>query len=244
MIPESCEAHRQTGRIVVASGDLPFAIARVLSFVLLERCHMHPMFVELLPVQLAHACFADWERAKHRAEFFAILSFPDTHPLRTALEQASRGLEEHRWVAEATVADVAKKHGSFCADVNGFHFEDVAAWFKDGSDIYYDCPSISIGKGVRRSNTLHLQGVASIRDVERRGKSFADAILRIAEGARPKAKRSLVRTAKLFDKDCETLERALKRVKIRSRDRVEFFLCMQRKGLPTPVAEVVLEYLV
>ena len=205
---------------------------------------MHPTSVELLPIRLAHAHFADWERVKHRAEFFAILAFPDTHPLRTALEQANRGLEEHRWFAEATVANLAKKHGSFCANVNGFHFEDVAAWFKDGSDIYYDCPSISVGKGVRRSNTLYLQGVASIRDVERRGKSFADAVLRIAEGARPKAKRSLVRTAKLFDKDCETLERALKRVKIRRRDRVEFFLCMQRKGLPTPVAEVVLEYLV
>ena len=102
---------------------------------------MHSTSVELLPIQLAHAHFADWERVKHRAEFFAILAFPDTHPLRHALEHVSRGLEEHRWVAEATVADVAKKHGSFCADVNGFHFEDVAAWFKDGSDIYYDCPA-------------------------------------------------------------------------------------------------------
>ena len=99
-------------------------------------------------------------------------------------------------------------------------------------------------KGVRRSNALYLQGVACIREVERSGKCFADAVLRTVEGARPKAKRSLVKTTKLFDKDCEMLERALKRVKIRRRDRVDFFLCMQRKGLPAPVAEMVFEYLV
>ena len=82
-----------------------------------------------------------------------------------------------------------------------------------------------------------------IREVERSGKCFADAVLRTVDGAQPKAKRSLV-TTKLFDKDCETLERALKRVKVRRRDREEFFLCMQRKGLPAPVAEMVFEYLV
>ena len=205
--------------------------------------HTHPVW-ELLPIQSAHAHFANWERAKHRASFFAILAFPDTHPLRQALDQVCSGLEEHRWAAEATVADVAKKHGSFRADVNGFHFEDAAEWFKTGNDIYYDCPSISVGKGVRRSNTLYLQGVACIREVERSGKCFADAVLRTVEGARPKAKRSLVKTTKLFDKDCETLERALKRVKVRRRDREQFFLCMQRKGLPAPVAEMVFEYLV
>ena len=203
----------------------------------------HPSW-ELSPIQSAHAHFANWERAKHRAAFFAILAFPDTHPLRQALDQVCSGLEEHRWAAEATVADVAKKHGSFRADVNGFRFEDAAGWFKTGNDIYYDCPSISVGKGVRRSNTLYLQGVACIREVERCGKCFADAVLRTVEGARPKAKRSLVKTTKLFDKDCETLERALKRVKVRRRDREEFFLCMQRKGLPAPVAEMVFEYLV
>ena len=205
--------------------------------------HTHPVW-EFLPIQSAHAHFANWERAKHRAAFFAILAFPDTHPLRQALDQVCSGLEEHRWAVEAFVADVAKKHGSFRADVNGFHFEDVGEWFKTGTDIYYDCPSSSVGKGVRRSNTLYLQGVACIRDVGRCGKSFADAVLRTVEGVRPKAKRSLVKTTKLFDKDCETLERALKRVKVRRRDRVEFVLCMQRKGLPAPVAELVLEYLV
>ena len=181
--------------------------------------HTHPV-CELLPIQSAHAHFANWERARHRAAFFAILAFPDTHPLRQALDQVCSGLEEHRWAAEATVVDVAKKHGSFRAEVNGFHFEDAAEWFKTGNDIYYDCPSISVGKGVRRSNALYLQGVACIREVERSGKCFADAVLRTVDGAQPNAKRSLVKTTRLFDKDCETLERALKRVKVRRRDRI------------------------
>ena len=206
--------------------------------------HLHPGW-ELLPIQSAHAHFANWERAKRRAEFFAILGFPDTHPLRLALEQVCSGLEEHRWAAEASVADVAKKYGdAFCADVNGYHFDDVADVFKSGTDMYYDCPSICVGKGVHRSHALYLQGVACIRDVETCGKSFAEAVLRAVDGVRPKAKRSLVRTTKRFDKDCGTLQRALKRVKIRRRDRVDFFLCMQRKGLPAPVAEMVLDYLV
>ena len=83
--------------------------------------HLHPGW-ELLPIQSAHAQFACWERAKHRAEFFAILGFPDTHPLRLALDQVCIGLEEHRWAAEATVTDVATKHG----DV--FHKTVIIAW--------------------------------------------------------------------------------------------------------------------
>ena len=47
---------------------------------------MHPVW-ELLPIQNAHAHFVNWERAKHRADFFATISFPDSHPLRVALRQ-------------------------------------------------------------------------------------------------------------------------------------------------------------
>ena len=202
------------------------------------------MFIDLLPLRIAHAHFANWERAKHRASFFATLGFPDSHPLRQALDQVSVSLEEHRWAADATIANVAKKHGPFRAAVNGYHFEDASDWFRTGTGLYYDCPSISVSKSVRRSKTLYLEGVASIRDVERCGKGFADAVTRIVEEVRPKAKGSLVKRAKLFDKDCQRLERALKRVTICRRDRLAFHLCMQRKGLPAPLADAVLEYLV
>ena len=104
--------------------------------------------------------------------------------------------------------------------------------------MYHDCPSISVSKGVRRSKTLYLQGVSCIPDVETCGKSQLWSV------RSQQAKQSVVRTTKLLDKDYETLECALKCVKIRRRDAVEFFLCKQRKGLPTPVAEAVLEFLV
>ena len=135
--------------------------------------HPHPSW-ELSPIQSAHAHFANWERAKRRAEFFAIFGFPDTHPLRLALDKVCSGLEEHRWAAESTVADAARKYGdAFCVDLNGYHFDDVSDMLKSGTDMYHDCPSICVGKGVRRSHALHLEGSAYIRDVETCGKRFA-----------------------------------------------------------------------
>ena len=149
-----------------------------------------------------------------------------------------------RWAADVTIADVAEKHGAFLADANGYRFEDASDWFRNGTTLYHDCPSISVSRGVRRSQTLYLEGVACIRDVERCGKVFAGAVTQLVEKERPKAKGSLVRRAKLFDKACRKLEREPKRVKIRSRDRVGFLMCMQRKGMPAPLAEAVLKYLV
>ena len=37
---------------------------------------MHPFLEELIPIKRAHAHFANWERAKHRAEFFCKNRFP------------------------------------------------------------------------------------------------------------------------------------------------------------------------
>ena len=204
--------------------------------------HPHPVW-ELLPIQSAHAHFVNWERAKHRADFFAAISFPDSHPLRVALWQASRDLEQHRWAADVTITDLAREHGTFSAHVNGYHFEKAADWFRSADD-YSDCPKIRIGKHVRRSKSMFLAGVASIHDVERSGRAFAEAVTQIVSRVRPKAKDNLVRTAKLFDKDCRRLERALQQVKICARDRAEVLLCLQHKGLPAPLATAVLEFLV
>ncbi len=97
---------------------------------------MHPILHELLPIRRAHLHFAAWERAKHRAQFFAKVGFPDSHPLRHAVDQVGRDLEEHRWAADLTIAEVARKHGDFRARVNGFFFEDATDWFQSGKDIY------------------------------------------------------------------------------------------------------------
>ena len=117
-------------------------------------------------------------------------------------------------------------------------------WFQNGQDIYWDCPSISFGRGIRRSNKLYLAGVASIHDIERSGRGFIEAVNNLVEKARPKSKKNIVRTAKLFDKDCQRLERQLKRVKICPRDRLEVLLCLRRKGLPNALGGTVLDFLV
>ena len=204
--------------------------------------HPHPIW-ELLPIQSAHAHWLDWERAKHRADFFSTTSFPDSHPLRVALRQASRDLEQHRWTADVTITDLAREHGAFSAQVNGYHLEKAADWFRS-ADGYSDCPKIRMGKRVRRSKSLFLAGVASIHDVERSGRAFAESVTQIVSRVRPKAKDNLVRTSKLFDKDCQRLERALQQVKVCTRDRAEVLLCLQRKGLPAPLATAVLHFLV
>ena len=204
--------------------------------------HPHPVW-ELLPIQSAHAHFVNWERAKHRAEFFATISFPDSHPLRVALRQVSRDLEQHRWAADVTITDLAREHGAFSAQVNGYHFEKAADWFRS-ADGYSDCPKIRIGKHVRRNKSLFLAGVASIHDVERSGRAFAKSVTQIVSRVRPRAKENLVRTSKLFDKDCRRLERALQQVKVCPRDCAEVLLCLQCKGLPAPLATGILEFLV
>lgn len=75
---------------------------------------MHPIVHELLPNRAVHVHFANWERAKHRADFFAKIGFPDSHPLRHAIGQLSRDLEAHRVAADQKVAEIARKHGDFC----------------------------------------------------------------------------------------------------------------------------------
>lgn len=205
---------------------------------------MHPFLQDLIPFRTVHAYFADWERAKHRAYFFSAIGFPDSHPLRQILENVSMDLEEHRWAADAAMAEVRRKHGDFRTYVNGYFFENSSDWFKSGKQIYWDCPAISFGKGVRRDNSLYLAGVASIHDLEASGRRFIEAVDCLVEKARPQSKIALVKSSRTFDKDCRRLERHLKRVKVCARDRINVLLCLQRKGVPAVLAPRVLSYLV
>ena len=205
---------------------------------------MHPILQDLLPIRIVHEHFADWERAKHRAYFFSAIGFPDSHPLRKIVDSIGMDLEEHRCAADAVVAEVRRKHGEFRTHVNGHFFEHSSDWFKGGEQIYWDCPGISFGKGVRRNNSLHLAGVASIHDLEVSGRRFIEAVDCLVEQARPEAKTGLVKTKREFDKDCRRLACHLKRVKVCARDRINVLLCLQRKGLPAALAPCVLRYLV
>ncbi len=204
---------------------------------------MHPFLEKLLPLKWVHAHFANWERAKHRADFFATIAFPDSHPLRRVLCDLGRDLDDHCWAADLTIHDVRKRYGDFRTHVNGHFFEDSCEWFQNGQDIYYDCPSISFGRGIRRSHKLYLAGVASLHDLERSGRGFANAVNQLVEKVRPKSKPNLLRKAKLFDKDCQRLDRQLKRIKICNRDRINVLLCLGRQGMPGPLGGLVLDFL-
>ncbi len=103
---------------------------------------MHPLLDELVPIKRVHAHFAKWERAKHRAELFAKVAFPDSHPLRRLLDDLALDLEDHRWAADLTIHDVAKRYGDFRTWVNGCFFEGATEWLQNGQEIYWDCPSI------------------------------------------------------------------------------------------------------
>ena len=205
---------------------------------------MHPIVTELLPIRDVHAHFANWECAKHRADFFAKIGFPDSHPLRHTIEQLSGDLEIHRRTADQTIAEIARKHGDFCLYVGGHYFEGATDWFRSGREIYRDCPDIVFSKGVRRCNKLYLAGVASIHDLETTGRAFIAAVENLSQTMPSRAKRDLVRTAETFDKDCQRLERQLKRVRVCARDRVDVLLCLQRTGLPGALGRTVMSYLV
>ena len=206
---------------------------------------MHPIVHELVPIRALHAHFANWERAKHRADFFAKIGFPDSHPLRHTIEQLCRDLEAPRRAADQTISEIARKYGDFCIYENGQYFEGATDWFRSGNEIYRDCPAIAFGKGVRRCNKLYLAGVASIHELETSGRAFiAAAVENLADAVPSEAKRNLVRTAKTFDKDCQRLERQLKRVKVCPQDRLDVMLCLQRQGVPSAVGQLVLRFLV
>ena len=205
---------------------------------------MHLIMQELLPIRLAHVHFANWERARHRADFFAKVSFPDSHPIRAVVDATARDLEDYRCAADVTIANVARKNGDFRCVVNGYFFEDATEWFQSGTSIYRDCPEISFGKGVRRRNKLNLAGLASFHELEVSGKCFIDAVNMLLDVARPTDKGKLVRNKKLFDKDCVRLETQLKRVKVCERDVVGALLCLRRKGLPNGIGKAVLAFLV
>ena len=108
---------------------------------------MHQISRELQPIQDIHARFANWERAKHRADFFAKIGFPDSHPLRHTIEQVCRDLEPPRRAADQTISEIARKCAEFCMYDNGQRCNGAADWFQGGKDIYRERPAIDFGKG-------------------------------------------------------------------------------------------------
>ena len=205
---------------------------------------MHKFIEDLAPLQHVHASFAEWERARHRADFFATCAFPDSHPVKQILADMGRDLLEHRYAADELIREVAKRHGDFRTWVNGFFFEHPKDWFQSRGDKYWDCPTISFGRGVKRSHTLRLAGLGSLRAMETGGRRFAEAVTHLVEQKRPKSKPNLVKKQKLFEKDCRRLGRQLGRTQVDQRDRLNVLLCLRRGGLPATAGQLVSQFLV
>ena len=204
---------------------------------------MRRFFDELAPLLITQAAFVNWEAAKYRANDHAKVSFPESHPLRRVFAQTAKALENHRWSAELAVFAVAEKYGDFRVHAHGLVLNEPAEWFRPREILYFDQSGALFSKGSRRSKQILLAGLHSMHELEASGRCFINAVHKLVDRVRPKAKRDLVRTAKLFDKDCRRLAKELARVQVSMRDRMDVLLCLQRRGLPCVLGQSVLMYL-
>ena len=192
----------------------------------------------------AHWEFACWQRVRHRARTFALISFPDSHPFRKAVEDICTDLDSVQYEARCCLYKIVRRHGEFRGSVNGWWFEDPEKdLFQSDARKYHDCPEYMFGRGIRRDHELPLFGLASIHCVETRGRAFLEAAEKLVKATIPGAKRRLDHAAKVFEKDCKRVERHLKRVKVCSRHKFEVLLCLQRWGIPGGSPRLVLEFL-
>ena len=198
------------------------------------------MLAELERLVATHRHFANWECARHRADFAAKLFFPDSHPLRQIVDALSNGLDDCRWSAEVHLAAFAQQYGEIRGIVNGWYFDSTDEIFRR-SDRYWDCPDIMVGKGVRRTKIVDLAGLDSLRELECCGKSFMRAVDVLRDNS---TKRRLTFTSKAFNKGVARLETQLKSIEVCPREKVGVLLCLQRVGLPTETGRVILGFLV
>ena len=124
----------------------------------------------------AHWEFACWQRVRHRARTFALISFPDSHPFRKAVEDICTDLDSVQYEARCCLYKIVRRHGEFRGSVNGWWFEDPEKdLFQSDARKYHDCPEYMFGRGIRRDHELPLFGLASIHCVETRGRAFLEA---------------------------------------------------------------------
>ena len=59
----------------------------------------------------AHWEFACWQPVRHRARMFALSSFPDRHPVRTAVEDICTDLDSVQYEARCCLSKIVRGHG-------------------------------------------------------------------------------------------------------------------------------------
>ena len=95
--------------------------------------------------------FAKWEMVRHRARTIALISFPDNHPLRLAVDTLCGDLEAVRCEVEGCLLRITKEHGTFRTWMNGHFFESPEVdLFKCSAERYHDCPEYVIGPSIAR----------------------------------------------------------------------------------------------
>ena len=91
---------------------------------------------------------------------------------------------------------------------------------------------------------MDLAEIACMHTLETSGRSLIAAVSKLAEGPHTSSKRFLDETTKVFEKDCQRIQRQLKRIKICPKQKVAVLLCLQRVGLPRETSTTILQYLV
>ena len=193
----------------------------------------------------AHLHFARWEQVRHRARTIALISFPDNHPFRRAVDTLCGDLEAARCEAEGCLLHITKEHGAFRTWRNGHFFESPEEdLFKSSPERYHDCPEYIMGPSIARRKVLPLAGASSILVLEPAGKSFLAAASLLVEETKPEAKRRLEHTARTFEHGVKQVQRQLKRVKVNPQHKAHVLMCLQRVGLASENAHIILGFLV
>ena len=200
---------------------------------------------DLAPLAAAHFHFARWERVKHRAHTFALISFPDSHPFRTAVDALCTDLDSVRLELELCLSRFTERHGPFSGLINGWWFERAEeTLFRRDPERYYDCPTYEFGRGIKRRKVIPLAGVGAIHELEPTGRALLIAANNLAEARAPEARKRINYTGKTFAQGCKRVLKQLKRVKVETQHKIDVLLCLQRAGLPGENAVLVLAFLV
>ena len=193
----------------------------------------------------AHLHFANWECVRHRAQTYALIFFPDSHPFRQAVDALCGDLDSVRSELELCLHRITQKHGGFRGIINGWWFENPEeTLFKKDAERYYDCPTYQFGRGIKRRKIMPLAGVGYTRQLESTGQSFLVAANRLADVAAPDAKKRLDHAGRAFTQDCKRVQKQLKRVQVEPQHKIDVLMCLRRVGLPGVNAVIVLAFLV
>ena len=177
------------------------------------------MLKQLDSLVTVHRHFARWERVKHRAQTIATIKFPDRHPFRQAIDTMCSDLEEYRRRADVCSVNFFKQYGAFQGFVNGFFFNSPCEMFQSNPEKYWDIPEYSISTDCQRKKIMNLVELAYIHVLETSGRSFVKAVHMHLD--KVDNKRKLEQTMKDFEKNCQRVQRQLKRIKICSEQKME-----------------------